>query len=137
MGSLLLKTATDLMIPILLLGALFLLGRGHNAPGGGFVAGLVAAAAIALHALAYNPASALGILRVHPRYLIGIGLAIAVLSGVLGIFYADPFLTGVWYEFTIGEGARLKVGTPLLFDVGVFLVVVGVAVTLTVEFAER
>lgn len=122
--SVILVTATRYLLPLLLLFSFFLLLRGHNEPGGGFVGGLVAAAALALYALATSVAEAQRVLRIELRTLIGIGLLTAVAAGLIGLMGGMPFLTGVWSSQPVP--AIGKVGTPLLFDVGVYLVVIGV-----------
>jgi multicomponent Na+:H+ antiporter subunit B len=82
MPSLILSTATRYMLPLLLLFSVFLLLRGHNDPGGGFVGGLVAAAAFSFYAFAYQVSEARRALRVEPRVLIGAGLVVAVGSAI-------------------------------------------------------
>ncbi|MEM1055556.1 MAG: Na+/H+ antiporter subunit B [Bacteroidota bacterium] len=120
MNTLILRTATRFLTPLLILFSLFLLWRGHNEPGGGFIGGLVAAGAFALYGLAFGPAEMRRLLRVAPEALLGVGLALAVLSGVAALVVGLPFMTAFWA--TVG-GAKL--GTPLVFDVGVYLVVIG------------
>jgi multisubunit Na+/H+ antiporter MnhB subunit len=135
MSSSILQTATRLLMPLLLLFALFLLFRGHNAPGGGFVAGLVVAAAFVLHAIAYGTNASRRALLVPPPLLLPIGLCVALASGVPAVVLGRPFMTGLWT--TIGTGpAALALGTPLLFDIGVFLAVVGVALTIVFTLAD-
>jgi multicomponent Na+:H+ antiporter subunit A len=131
-GSLILSTATRLLTPLLLLFAVFLLWRGHNEPGGGFIGGLVAGGAIALCAVAFGTEKARRILRIPPRALVGTGLAVAGASGLFAMALGLPYMSAAWGTF--GEG--LKLGTPLLFDVGVFLVVVGFTVTLVLSLEE-
>ena len=130
MTSLILRTATRMLMPLLLLFALFLLLRGHNEPGGGFVAGLVVAAAFALHSMAYGVAGARRALLVEPSTLLGVGLLVALLSGLAAVLDRDPFLTAQWITTWI------TIGTPLVFDVGVFLVVIGVVLTMAFTLAE-
>ncbi len=138
MTSLVLRTLARLLISLLLMFAIFLLLRGHQSPGGGFVAGLVAAAAVVLFSMAYDIPSARRFLRVDPALLIWIGLLIAMLSGVPGLLAGGSFLTGHWWEIAPpGVSGSLTIGTPLIFDVGVFLVVLGVAVTLALSMAEE
>lgn len=129
--SLILSTATRYLLPLLLLFSFFLLLRGHNEPGGGFVGGLVAAAAFALYALALDVQAARGILRVDPRVLIGVGVLTSASSGALSMLAGKPFLTALWLKQPLPVLG--KVGTPLLFDVGVYLLVLGV--TLMIIFA--
>lgn len=134
MNSLILSTATRYILPLLLLFSLFLLLRGHNEPGGGFVGGLVAAAAFALYAIAYGVHAARRVLGIDPRTLIGVGLLVALGSGALGLVLGMPFMTGLWSEYTVPMLG--KVGTPLLFDIGVYLVVIGVTLTIIFALAE-
>lgn len=133
--SLILATATRYLVPLLLLFAFFMLLRGHNEPGGGFVGGLVAASAIALYALANGLPRAVGVFRMRPMTLIGIGLLAALASGTVAALNGLPFLTGLWSTVTLGVVGKL--GTPLLFDVGVFLVVVGVTLLIIFSLMEE
>ena len=130
--SLILKTTARLLLPNLLLFSLFIFIRGHNEPGGGFIAGLVASAAYALYSIAFDAEQARHVLGIETRLLIGIGLALALLSGLFSMFGGQSFLVGLWIDLPL-PSPFYKVGTPLLFDMGVFLAVVGV--TLTFIFA--
>ena len=136
MKSLILQTATRLLIILLLLFSLFLLLRGHNAPGGGFVGGLVLGAAFILYVYAYDVAAARRALWFEPRTLIATGLTIAATSALPAVLGGLPFMTGLWG--TLGsEDGGLHVGTPLLFDVGVYVVVVGVTLNIVFALAEE
>lgn len=137
MISLILRTATRLLVTLLLLFSLFLLWRGHNAPGGGFVGGLVAAAAFALFAIAYDLHAARRLLRIDPRTLIGAGLLVAAGSGVTALLRGQPFMTGQWAAVPLPGVGRVDLGTPILFDVGVYLVVVGVVLTIVFSMMEE
>lgn len=136
MTDIILRTATRLIFSLLLLFSLFLLARGHNEPGGGFIAGLVASGAFALYAIAYNVAEARRAVRVEPRSLIGGGLLLAAASGTFAWWRGEPFLTGQWISWDTGF-ERLTLGTPLLFDAGVYLVVIGVTLTIVLTLAEE
>jgi multicomponent Na+:H+ antiporter subunit B len=136
MNSIILRTAARFLIALLMLFSIFLLLRGHNEPGGGFVGGLVAAAAYILHALAFDVSATLAALRVAPRMLIGTGLLLAVGSGLLPLLFDDPFLTAIWWEVPLGAGV-LEIGTPLIFDTGVYGTVLGVARTIMLALAEE
>ncbi|MEM0962961.1 MAG: putative monovalent cation/H+ antiporter subunit A [Bacteroidota bacterium] len=136
-GSVILRTATRFLITLLFVLALFLLWRGHNEPGGGFIGGLVASGAFALYLIAFGEQAMRRLLRIDSRTLIGIGLAIAIASGLVAVATGEAFLTGQWTTLAIG-GEAVKLGTPLLFDIGVFLAVVGFVLTilLALEQAE-
>lgn len=130
MSSLILRAATRALAPLLLMLALFLLWRGHNEPGGGFIAGLVAASAAALQGIAFGPAAARRMLVLPPTGVAGLGLAVALLSIVPSALAGLPAMDGLWAKLALGGGAILPLGTPILFDIGVFLVVLGSVVAL-------
>jgi len=135
MTSSILQTAARLLMPLLLLFAVFLLLRGHNQPGGGFVGGLVVAASYVLYSIAFSVEAARRALLVRPSTLLGAGLLVALASGLPAVAAGRPFMTAMWT--TIGAGsASLAVGTPLIFDVGVFLAVIGVVSTIVFTLAE-
>ena len=130
MNSLILRTTTQLLITILLLFSFFLLLRGHDLPGGGFIGGLVGAAAVALYVLAFGAEAANAMVQVRPRGLLGFGLLAAVVAGLGGVLFGEPFLTGQWLILDLPGDAELKLSTVLLFDVGVYMVVVGTVLTM-------
>ena len=133
--SQILLAATRVLMPLLLLYAAFLLWRGHNAPGGGFVGGLVAAAAFVLYSLTAGVAAGRRALGIDPSTLLSSGLAVALCSGIPGLLAGRPFMTALWTELHIGT-LEVALGTPLLFDVGVFLAVMGVVLTIVFTLAE-
>jgi multicomponent Na+:H+ antiporter subunit B len=135
MTSLILSTATRYLLPLLLLFSIFLLLRGHNEPGGGFAGGLMAAAAFALYAIAHNVAEAKKALYLNPRTLIAIGLLAAVSSGLSSLLAGYPFMTGLGSSQNVPMLG--KVGTPLLFDLGVYLVVLGITLLIIFSLAEE
>ena len=134
MNSLILSTATRYILPLMLLFSVFLMLRGHNEPGGGFVGGLVAGAAFSLYAFAFQVERARQALRVEPRLLIGTGLLLAVSSGILSFFAGLPFMTGLWRTEPVPVLGKL--GTPVLFDFGVYLLVIGVTLMIIFSLAE-
>jgi multicomponent Na+:H+ antiporter subunit B len=134
MFSLILAAAARGLLPLLLLFSVFLLLRGHNEPGGGFVGGLAAASAFALHALAHGVPDARRVLRVDPQRLAGLGLLVAVVAALVGLFTGRPLFTAAWLETPLPVLG--KVGTPILFDTGVYLVVVGIVLTILFPLLE-
>jgi multicomponent Na+:H+ antiporter subunit B len=135
MRSLILRTSAWLMIPVLLLFSVFLLLRGHNLPGGGFVGGLVAASAVVLQLVASGPVEVRRLIPFDVMLLLPVGLSVALLAGVPALLLGEPFLTGHWV--TLPVLGQIKVGTPVLFDLGVYLVVFGVAVQIILSMAEE
>lgn len=135
MSPVILRTAVRVVIPLLALLSVFLLLRGHDEPGGGFVGGLLLASALALHALAFGVRRSRALLPLDPKTLTATGLVLALLSGVAGLLAREPFLTGLWLTEPVpGLG---KLSTVLAFDVGVFLVVVGTTLLILFELEEE
>lgn len=132
MNTVILRTATLLLVPLMMMYSWFLLLRGHDLPGGGFVGGLACACAFVLYSAGYGVEATLRILRLPPRVLMACGLLLALTSGVLPMLYGKPFLTGLWYVHASG----LKVGSSLPFDIGVYLVVLGSTLTLLLELEK-
>lgn len=137
MNSFLFRTgARGLLAPLLLL-SLWLLYRGHNLPGGGFIAGLVAATAFLLIALAESPGEARRRLRVGPGRLIAVGLLVAAASGLPGLLHGF-YMDAAWLPaFSLPLLGTVHLGTPVLFDVGVFLAVAGFVLLVTLQLLER
>lgn len=125
MNSLILRTTLKLVLPLLMFFSVFLLVQGHHDPGGGFTGGLVAAAAFALHSIAHGPEKTRTLLRADPRLILATGLAVSALSGLPSLFAGREYLTGLWGAVRLGGLGRLELGTPLLFDFGVYLLVFG------------
>lgn len=136
MNPLVLRTATRYLLPLLVLFSLLLLFEGHHKPGGGFSGGLMAAAAIALCGLAYDAATARRIMRFAPPQWIGAGLLAVGISGVWGWTRGEPFLSGVWTNVPLPGGGDFSLGTPLLFDAGVYLMVIGAVLMILLTFGE-
>jgi len=134
--SLILQTATRVLMPLLLLFAAFLLWRGHNQPGGGFVGGLVVASSFVLYSIAFGVDAARRALLVTPSKLLGVGLLVALASTLPSVVAGRPFMTAQWVELGIA-GNVVAVGTPLVFDVGVFLAVIGVVSTIVFTLADE
>lgn len=135
MNSLILQTASRFLLVLLVVFSVLILLRGHNDPGGGFVGGLLSAAAFALYGMAHGPHAVRLVLRVHPRTLVGAGLLTATGSGCAALFRGLPFLTTQWLAGSVpGLG---HVGTVLLFDAGVYLVVMGTTLLIVLTLSEE
>lgn len=135
MKTIILRTASTFLLPLLLLFSVFILLRGHYLPGGGFIGGLIASIAFILYSSANGQENTKTLLRIHPGFLMPVGLSIALLSGLTGIFFkGKEFMTGVWFNDPLPVIGM--VGTPLFFDIGVYLVVVGVTLTIIMTISE-
>ncbi|MDX1603082.1 MAG: Na+/H+ antiporter subunit B [Salinimicrobium sediminis] len=135
MKTIILRTASNYMLPLLLIFSVFILLRGHYLPGGGFVGGLIASIAFVLHAFANGLGDTRKLLHFHPGFLMPTGLALSFLSGVSPlIFTGEPFMTGLWYPEHLPIVGNL--GSALFFDIGVYLVVQGVTLTIIFTISE-
>ncbi|CAN5899274.1 hypothetical protein BH23ACT12_BH23ACT12_17290 [soil metagenome] len=126
--SLILSTSVDVIFPTSLVFSLFLLFAGHNAPGGGFVGGLVAGAAFVLRFVDAGPSPVPDEKR-FPGVLLGVGLAVAILAGTIGWLAGESFLEGIKMSASLPLLGEVKASSALVFDIGVYLVVVGLVQT--------
>jgi multicomponent Na+:H+ antiporter subunit B len=133
MNSLILSTATRFLAPLIVLISIFVLLRGHNEPGGGFIGGLLGAIAFALIEKARGVAAARRAMRVDPMALAGVGLGCCLAGGLWGGAVYGDFLRGVWPFY---EEYGLPIGSILLFDVGVYLAVVGFVTAILFSLEE-
>lgn len=134
--SLIIRTATTIMVPLLLLFSILLLLRGHDEPGGGFIAGLVAASAFSMYLFAYDADATKKFLKINSKILMGLGLTLAMLAGFISLAFDQAFLSAQWLYLQVGGIGTLKLSTPLLFDIGVYLVVLGTVTTIIIALAK-
>ncbi|RRR69913.1 MAG: Na+/H+ antiporter subunit B [Candidatus Viridilinea halotolerans] len=133
--SIVLRTVARLMMPLLLLLSVFMLLRGHNLPGGGFIGGLVASSAIIMQMIAFGPEYARRVIRVNYLGLAAVGILVAVSASVPALLVGLPFMRAFWLPEAIpGIG---KLGTPVVFDVGVFLLVIAVTTKIAMLLSEE
>lgn len=137
MKSIILQIALPYIRFILIFFSIITLLRGHNYPGGGFIGGLMASGAFIFQALAWNVQNSRKTLKVAPSNLIGTGLLLALLSALPGMLTGKPFLTGTWVKLTLIPDYSLKLGTPLLFDIGVYFTVAGVVLMFIYTLMEE
>lgn len=134
MKTIILKTASSYLLPVLLLFSVFILLRGHYLPGGGFVGGLIASIAFVLHAFSNGLSNTKTLLKFHPGFLMPLGLALAFISGMAPLLFDLPFMTGLWYPDSFPVLG--SIGSALFFDIGVYLVVIGVTLTIIFTIAD-
>jgi multicomponent Na+:H+ antiporter subunit B len=130
MNTLIFRTMAPAIAIAMILFSILVLLRGHNAPGGGFIAGLIAAAAIAIYAMAFGVGAARRRLRINPLAVSGAGACIAALSGLPSLVIEAPFLTGLWLPGDL-------FGTPGLFDIGVYLTVLGAVSSIAMALEDE
>ncbi len=136
MNTTLLQLAAKVIRLIMLVVSVFVLLRGHNQPGGGFLGGLLAGAGIIIYVIAFYSHSLLSktLRRIAPLRVVGLILALG--SGVLGIILGESFLHAQWFKMDIPLLGSFSLNTPLIFDVGVYLTVIGVLVMMILLLME-
>lgn len=136
MRTLIFRTVAPFLSSLIVLFSMFVLLRGHNEPGGGFIGGLIAASAFAIYGIACGVSSVRRALFFHPMAIAGSGLMMASIAGLVSIFAGVPFMTGLWVYIPVFE-EELALSTVLLFDVGVYFVVVGAITSIALALEER
>ena len=138
MHSTILSLSTRYLAPLLIGLSLIVLYRGHNMPGGGFIGGLIAASAVLLRSLAIKWDAAKKTIPLPPTVLMSVGLMLAMASGLPALIDGDSFLTSRWLPtFTVPLLGDIKLGTPLLFDVGVYFTVIGFTLKCAIALATE
>lgn len=129
-NDLILQTVTKVAVFIILLFSISIFFGGHYSPGGGFVGGLMTSAAIVLLLLAYDLNTVAKILPVDYKIIIATGLLISVLTVAGGAIFDVPMMTHAYKYFDLPILGHTSLHTAVLFDLGVYLVVVGVTMTI-------
>ncbi|MDX5348612.1 MAG: cation:proton antiporter [Hymenobacteraceae bacterium] len=180
MRTVILAKAIRLLIPLFLIFSIYILFRGHNHPGGGFIGGLIGSIGFIFHTMTYGAKSTRKVylilpfyvlvssdinslkksyrsiwgsliyifrldpdketiskrfFHLDPMYLIALGLSIAGLSGMVAVLNGMPFMSAYWSDFTLPILG--KPGTPIMFDLGVYLLVIGVIIKITFIMSEE
>lgn len=126
MNSPILQIASKYLKPILLFLGIIALLRGHNYPGGGFIGGLLTALSIVYISLAFTSIETKNRLLIQPEHYIGVGLLLTLVSFLPSLLKSEPLMKGIWVTIKVPLINEVKLGTPFLFDIGVFLTVIGV-----------
>jgi multicomponent K+:H+ antiporter subunit A len=133
---LMLSVVARLILPLALLVSVFIFLRGHNAPGGGFIAGLVTAIALILQYVAFGAGWTQRRVRADFHPVVALGVLIAGLTGIGSWFFGRPFLTS-WHDLVhlplIGD---IEIASAIAFDFGVYLVVVGAALLVMANLSK-
>jgi multicomponent Na+:H+ antiporter subunit B len=136
MNTLIFRTAAPFLTALMLLFSVFVLLRGHNEPGGGFIGGLIAASALAIYGIACGVQAVRRAIVFHPLAIAGFGLLASTVAGLLSALLAVPFMTGLWiYPHVFG--VEVPLSSVMLFDTGVYLVVVGAVTSIALALEER
>lgn len=131
MRSLILYTASEFLLYIILAFSFWVLFRGHNSPGGGFIAGLITASAFALHLITQGSKKTQALIKFKLPRLLAVGLSISFFCGLSSFAIKKPFLSSIWFQVK-----GVSFGTPLLFDIGIYLVIVSSILMIIIALEE-
>lgn len=130
MNSVIFKTMAHMVTGLMLIFSVFLLFRGHNETGGGFIGALIAVIAFALLMLAESPSYVRARLKFDPLNIAVFGGFLLIIPSLVSLFFGLPFLTGLWWKDIFA------LGTPLIFDIGVYLTVVGSVLSIILKLDQ-
>lgn len=135
-NDVMLQTATKVVTFIILMFAVHIFFAGHYTPGGGFVGGLLTASAIVLLMLAFDLPTVKKIVPINYVVLTAVGLLIAIATASASIVFNVPFFTHAYDYFDLPLFGKTSLHSAMLFDLGVYLVVVGVTMTIIQTIGE-
>ena len=136
MNTIIFRTIAPFLAALAGLFSVFVLLRGHNEPGGGFIGGLIAASAFAIYGIACGVAPVRRAIYFHPMAISAFGLFLSGMAGVLSMFVAKPYMSGLWASIHF-FGTWIDLSSVLMFDIGVSLVGVVVMTSIALAFEER
>lgn len=136
MRTVIFRTVAPYLASLMVLFSIFVLLRGHNEPGGGFIGGLIAASAFAIYGIACGVAPVRRAIYFHPMAISAFGLFLSGMAGVLSMFVAKPYMSGLWASIHF-FGTWIDLSSVLMFDIGVYLVVVGAITSIALALEER
>ena len=137
MRTLIFRTIAPCLTSLMLLFSVFVLLRGHNEPGGGFIGGLIAASAFAIYGIAFGVPAARRALHFHPLAIAGFGLLLAASSGLLSLAYARAVPDRPLDRRPTCSASPVDLSTVMAFDIGVYLVVVGAIASVALALEDR
>jgi multisubunit Na+/H+ antiporter MnhB subunit len=126
-----------LILPLMLLFGAYMTLKGHNAPGGGFIGGLVIAVALATYRMAYGAQALHTAVPIHPRLLIVTGLALAVVTALTPLAFGEPVLRSIVTDLHLMSTIAIHFVSAVFFDIGVLLVVIGSSLGIVTRFSEE
>ncbi|WP_257350504.1 Na(+)/H(+) antiporter subunit B [Pseudalkalibacillus decolorationis] len=135
-NDIILKTTSAIIVFVILAFSVNLLLAGHNAPGGGFIGGLMASGGFLLLYISFGLKTMGRVLRVNFRYFIGAGLLIAFFTGAGSFLFGQPFLSHTYGYFDVPLLGKTELATAMLFDLGVYITVIGVTMTIMLSIAH-
>src|SRR6056297_2230295 len=116
--------------------SLYLFLPGHNKPGGGIISGIISSTGFIFFAIIHGTKALQNIIKFQPQLFIATGLSFVFIAAFLPVITSKEILTGLWIHTKIPVWGELHLGTPLIFDTGIFLVVIGVILTIVISIME-
>ncbi|OMF26245.1 Na(+)/H(+) antiporter subunit B [Paenibacillus sp. FSL H8-0548] len=131
-----LQTATKILVFIIMTFSIYILFAGHHNPGGGFIGGLITASALVLLYIAFDLQSVRDIIPVDFKQLAAAGVIVAVLTGTASFIFDVPFLTQTFTYVELPILGKTELATAVIFDLGVYMTVVGTTMTIITSISE-
>ncbi|MBM3420947.1 MAG: cation:proton antiporter [Bacteroidetes bacterium] len=136
MRNLILIKISKLYLVVMIIFSVFILLRGHNNPGGGFIGGIITSTGFIFYGIINGSERVKSLLRITTIELMGTGLMTGIVALIIPVFSGlEPF-TGVWIESDLLASAGIHLGTPVLFDTGIYLVVTGVFLSIIISIMD-
>ncbi len=137
MNSVILQIASKYVRMILIIFSIIMLLRGHNLPGGGFIGGLLAGLSLAYKGFAFTPDILEKEMKIKPEFFLLFGFLLIFISMLPGLFIEGTLMQGIWFTIPFPYTEGYKFGTPFLFDIGVYFIVIGVTVMFLFSLIEK
>lgn len=131
-----LDVSVRVVFPAVMVGSVYLLFAGHNQPGGGFVGGILAGAAVALRYLAGGIDDVRRLSRARPWMVLGAGLVISVGTAITPLLFGDPVLSSAYRKVDVAVLGEVSLSSAAVFDIGVYLLVLGLALMVFESFGD-
>lgn len=135
MRTIILQTAIKVLLPVFFVYSLYLLFRGHDSPGGGFIGALVISIALIFHMIAFGVTLTIEKYRINTMWFTAIGLLLVFLGGVGPMIFGDGFFHAMWSKLKIPMVGTLS--SVLLFDIGVYIGVIGSIMKISLTILEE
>ena len=136
MRNIILEKISKLYLIVMVVFSIFILLRGHNNPGGGFIGGIITSTGFIFYGIINGSAKIKALLKISTIELMGAGLLMGIVALIIPVFSGKEPFTGVWIHFDSFTGNTIHLGTPLLFDTGIYLVVTGVFISIIISVID-
>lgn len=136
MNTTILEKTARLFLWIVAVLSVILLLRGHNLPGGGFIAGIVLSVGFIFYGIVFGSHAIQKIIKYNSRTWMGIGLLLVLISAIIPVLAGSEVMTGTWFIISLPLMGEIHLGTPLLFDTGIFVTVAGLILSVIISIIE-